>query len=337
MRISIFFLLFTFINSSGFSQSIPYDSITTIPAERGVVTHSIQMDERGKKLYIAKSNKVQALSIKKNRLKEWSFERDESIEKAMYPQAQLSKNGRYLVYYNLGKEVCIYRKRRKSYQLKTVLEHPSKSERNIPAIAFDKTERYLLTGEGHGELYLWDLRKGELIKKVETKTTGAVYSVAFSNNGEKIAVGTGASECLIIDLKTDSILSKLEIKYKTANEYFSTQIPSHIEFSDNDSTVFMKIYNDHHTLMKWDINAPRFQVWSSKDYKPSSFQYAQNKVIMGDLGGYISILDASNRKQLDYFRIRDRRSIKHLKLSPSLKYLAIQNIHGRVTLFKAKK
>ena len=328
-----FIVLMSVVVNATAQLTAPYDSITTIP--HGGKVKDMRFDKNGQKLYWVQPGKVERLKLYHLFARSWKVKDAREIQDQQHAQARLSINAKYLVYYRTAHSIYIFKKRWNSYRLKHKVGIPSgEIVGGSNCVAMDPKEKYLAVGSSHGQVTLYNLRTGKVIRVIKTEESGTIASLAFSNNGKKLALGTGASKCIVMDWKANTILHEIKLPYKPFTRFFSSQIPARLEFSEHDDKVYMILHNTEKSLVAWDLTMKNgYKIFRLKNtskwlketpYKSEYMDYYKGHVLLGDLGGDIRLLvtnDFNGTK--DYLTVPYGKHCKGICLSPDRKALAI--------------
>jgi WD40 repeat protein len=67
-----------------------------------------------------------------------------------------------------------------------------------------------VSGSSVGEVQLWDLASGQLLKKLQDRNYNSVYSMAFSPRGRRIAIANLDGTARILDSASGEVLQDLQ-------------------------------------------------------------------------------------------------------------------------------
>jgi WD40 repeat protein len=77
-------------------------------------------------------------------------------------------------------------------------------------VAFVPGGKLLASGDGAGQIFLWDLTAKKRAAILEHKDTGPIYGLAAGSDGKTLAAGCGLSMVMLWDLATKQPRSILE-------------------------------------------------------------------------------------------------------------------------------
>jgi WD40 repeat protein len=91
---------------------------------------------------------------------------------------------------------------------------PSHLADRVGALAFSPDGKLLATGSGEptrsGEVKLWDVATGQLVRDFKDVHSDAVLALAFSPNGKRLASGAADRMAKILDIKNGKMIRSLE-------------------------------------------------------------------------------------------------------------------------------
>ena len=78
----------------------------------------------------------------------------------------------------------------------------------------------IATGSWDKSVIIWDLKSGNILKKLEFNTK-FVSSIAFSYDSQYLIIGSGDNTVIIYNIKSENIMKKLEGQYPITSVAFS--------------------------------------------------------------------------------------------------------------------
>ncbi len=164
----------------------------------------------------------------------------------------------------------------------------------------------LVSSSQTGEVFLWDIASGELLRQFETNVSGPVYSFGIFDDGTRLAVGLGDNTIGVFDMATGAPL--LTLSGHGGSIYSVDVSPDGRTILSGARDGFAIVWDAQTGAERARLPEDGATIWSVT-FTPSGDQFA-----VGTANGQISVYDTATIDQVQQFTFEE--SVFALSFSP---------------------